>query len=148
MQRRALIVQAAGAVLLTGCGPQGERHAAALTLSESVVAQRARQTRRFDTTDETLLLQASVGVLQDMGYIIEETRQSFGVVVGSKATPRRIRAQILIRALPDGKSSTARATFQIVGSGLAGLETLDDPLLYQQFFDKLAQSVFLTAHDI
>ncbi len=119
-----------------------------MTVTDSVVAHRARQTRRFDTTDETLLLQASVGVLQDLGYVIEETRSAFGVVVGSKATPRRIRAQILVQGVPDGKSSMARATFQAASNGVAGLETLDDPLLYQQFFDRLSQSVFLTAHEI
>ncbi len=147
MQRRVLILAAGCAALLVGC-QHTEQEAAALTVTDSVVAHRARQTRRFDTTDETLLLQASVGVLQDLGYVIEETRSAFGVVVGSKATPRRIRAQILVQGVPDGKSSMARATFQAASNGVAGLETLDDPLLYQQFFDRLSQSVFLTAHEI
>lgn len=147
MQRRAFIALAAFAAPGLGCA-QTERQAAALTVTDSVIARRARQTRRFDTTDVTALLQASVGVLQDLGYVIEESQVAFGVVVGSKATPRRIRVQILVQAAPDGRSSLARVTFQVASTGIAGLETLDDPLLYQQFFEKLSQSVFLTAHDI
>ena len=147
MRRRAFIITGPYLLLTFGC-TDAARQTAALTVTDSAVAQRNRQTRRFDTTDLALLLQAGIGVLQDLGYVIDESRSAIGVVVGSKSTPRRIRAQILIRPSPDGKSSVARATFQIVSNGLAGLETLDDPALYQQFFEKLSQSVFLTAHDI
>jgi hypothetical protein len=45
-----------------------------------------------------------------------------------------------------------RATFQRVvyrpGAMLALGDTLDDPLLYQGFFERVAQSAFLTAHEI
>lgn len=67
------------------------------------------QSRRFDTVNTRLLLQSSIGVLQDMGYVVTESREEFGVVVGSKATP--VRVQIAIRRLPNQPSSIARATF-------------------------------------
>jgi hypothetical protein len=45
-----------------------------------------------------------------------------------------------------------RATFQRYrprpGAMLAVGETLDDPLLYQGFFERVAQSAFLTAQEI
>ncbi|CAH2600931.1 protein of unknown function [Rhodovastum atsumiense] len=34
------------------------------------------------------------------------------------------------------------------GAMLALGDTLDDPALYQGFFERIAQSVFLTAHEI
>ncbi|MCA3376119.1 MAG: hypothetical protein INF64_03230 [Roseomonas sp.] len=135
----------------TGCGPQGERHAAALAPTESVSNLRAIQSRRFDTVNTRLLMQASIGVLQDMGYTVTESREEFGVVVGSKATPIPVRVQIVIRRVPDQASSIARATFQFpTPPQVANFmpETRTDALLYREFFDKLSQSVFLTAHDI
>jgi hypothetical protein len=134
-----------------GCGPQGERHAAALAPTESVANLRAIQSRRFDTVNTRLLMQASIGVLQDMGYTVTESREEFGVVVGSKATPVPVRVQIVIRRQPDQGSSIARATFQFpTPPQVANFmpETRTDVLLYREFFDKLSQSVFLTAHDI
>jgi hypothetical protein len=113
--------------------------------------QRAAQSRRFDTIDDQLLLQASVGVLQDLGYGIEESRSDLGMVVGSKATPNPIRVQIVVRPAPDQRSSIARVTFQFRHDTHGGFRQdgmVDDALLYQRFFDRLAQSVFLTAHDV
>jgi hypothetical protein len=75
---------AATAAMMAGCRTREDLHAEALTPPASVVAQRALQTRRFDTRDETALLQAAVGVLQDLGFTIEETRPQSGLVVGSK----------------------------------------------------------------
>jgi hypothetical protein len=134
-----------------GCAPQGERHAAALAPTESVTNLRAIQSRRFDTANTRLLMQASIGVLQDMGYTVTESREEFGVVVGSKATPVPVRVQIVIRRLPDQTASVARATFQFpMAPQMAGFmpETRTDVQLYREFFEKLSQSVFLTAHDI
>jgi len=134
-----------------GCGPQGERHAAGLTPQDLVTNLRMLQSRRFDTVNTRLLLQSSIGVLQDMGYVVTESREEFGVVVGSKATPVPVRVQIAIRRLPNQPSSIARATFQFQTSPQFAdfmSEKQTDALLYRDFFDKLSQSVFLTAHDI
>lgn len=143
----ALLIALAG----VGCGPQGERHAAALAQNEPVTNLRNLQSRRFDTANTRLLMQASIGVLQDMGYTIAESREEFGVIVGSKATPVPVRVQIVVRRAPDQQSSIARATFQFpTAPQRAGFmpETRTDAQLYREFFDKLSQSVFLTAHDI
>lgn len=66
-----------------GCGgPQVPR--AALELSPESLQNRQLQTRRFETEDERALLVVAAGLLQDMGYTIEESETKLGLIVGSK----------------------------------------------------------------
>jgi hypothetical protein len=53
-------------------------------LSESALQQRQLQTRRFDDIDEVTLLAASAGVLQDLGFNLDESETELGLVVASK----------------------------------------------------------------
>ena len=137
---------------LAGCAPTPEQQAAALAPTSAASAARARGTRRFDTPDTRAVLQSAVGVLQDLGFTIEETQAQQGVIVGSKASGSLVRTQIVLRPTVDRRATVVRATFQRMvhrpGAMLPFGETLDDPLLYQGFFEKLAQSMFLTAHEI
>jgi hypothetical protein len=48
------------------------------------LATRQVQTRSFDTDKEGDLLQAAAGLMQDMGYTIEESETDLGLIVGSK----------------------------------------------------------------
>ncbi|MGG5886686.1 hypothetical protein ACLF3G_06060 [Falsiroseomonas sp. HC035] len=129
--------------------PRPDQHAAALTPDLRAVARRQQQARRFDTLDETMLLQAAIGVLQDLGYTIQESQQAYGIVVGSRATPFPVRVQVVVQAAAaSGRGVLARASFQRVARGYAAGEMLDDPALYQRFFEALSQSAFLTAHEI
>ena len=185
MQRRRILRSGLLAPLagLSACQSREEIHANALTPASSVVSQRVLQTRRFDTRDDTLLLQAAVGVLQDLGFVIEESRSQAGLVTGTKmrdATEagqvagqlllvllaaaarsqhrvvmdrdQTIRAQVVVRSAPDRSGMLARATFQRVVRNTDGqvsrLETIEDAELYRGFFDQLAQSSFLTSHEI
>lgn len=139
-------------LFLLGCAPTAEQQAAAFAPSVSAVSARARQSRHFDTVDRGLMLQSAIGALQDLGFTIEESQADTGVIVGSRLGHGRIRAQVTIRALPDASGTAVRATFQRIvprpGAMLALGETLDDPALYQSFFERVAQSAFLTAHEI
>jgi hypothetical protein len=150
MHRRGLL--ALLMVGIGGCAPTAQQQAAALTRSESATSARIRQSRRFDTPDQPLMLGAVVGVLQDLGFMIGETQVEHGVVVGSKLAGARIHAQVTLRATADHSATIVRAMFQRVvprpGAMLASGEVLNDPGLYQGFFEKLGQSVFLTAHEI
>lgn len=138
---------------LGGClASTADQQAAALSPQASAIALRSRQSRRFDTIDQTLMMQAILGALQDLGFTIEESQAASGVVVGSRLTGARIRAQVTSRQVPNQTATVVRATFQRMlpraGAMLAGGETLDDPALYQGFFERVAQSAFLTAHEI
>jgi hypothetical protein len=145
----------------------------ALKLSRESLEQRQLQTRAFDTPDETLLLQASAGVLQDLGFTLDESETELGVIVASKDrsaveagqiamallfgvyTPidknQKIRASLVTRPLAPERSAV-RVTFQRMvwndQGQISKAEFVDDVSIYQEFFDKLGQSVFLTGHSI
>ena len=160
---------------LSGCVNQMAREA--LTLQPEALEQRRIQTRRFDTQSEHELLTASLEVLQDLGFSVDETEPDLGLIVASKNrdasstgemigafiigaagdsqvtynVEQRIRASVVTRSL--GKSGTSvRVTFQrIVWNNLGEIsinESIEEPKLYQEFFAKLSNSVFLTAFDI
>jgi len=169
---------------LAAC-PQGnaaQEQKAALTLSGDSMALRQAQTRRFDTGDEKMILVASSGVLQDLGFTLEESSAGTGLIVasknrdavesgqvagqlvlaalitalGGKADPvweRDQRIRISVSTRPTGPKAVAvRVTFQRViwntKNQITRVESIEDPTIYQEFFDKLAQSVFLEANAI
>lgn len=148
----------------------------AFTLSEPTLQIRERSTRRFDTTDELMLLRASAALLQDLGFTIEESELPLGLIVATKDRSavegrqvagkvamlllfrknvaidkqQQFRASLVTR--PFGNQVIVRVTFQRVvwdeNGRISKLERLDVPTDYQEFFDKLARSVFLEAHKI
>jgi hypothetical protein len=163
------------ASFLSGCVNQMAREA--LTLQPEALEQRRIQTRRFETQSEHELLTASLEVLQDLGFSVDETEPDLGLIVASKNrdasstgemigafiigaagdtqvsynVEQRIRASVVTRGL--GKSGTSvRVTFQrIVWNNLGEIstnESIEEPKLYQEFFAKLSNSVFFTAFDI
>lgn len=138
--------------LAPGCAPSADRQAAAMTPTHAATAERSLQTRRYDTNDRALIMQATIGVLQDLGFTIEETQAQYGVIVASKLAGSRIRAQVVLHAATEGQAISVRANFQRVGfapgASIAHGDTIADPYIYQGFFEKLSQSVFLTAHEI
>ncbi len=170
---------------LGGCGPNtAQRQIDALSLPSADLGQRQRQTRHFATSDEALVLSSAIGVLQDLGFIIEESASGVGMLVAAKdrdATEaqqvagqmfaaalasaltgvnqraewdhnQKIRIALITKKSNEKTGLIVRATFQRVVISSLGrvskVETLDDPLLYQEFFEKLSQSLFLEANQI
>lgn len=152
MRRRTFVGLGLSTLAVAGCAATPEQQVAALSPTGGAVDARARQSRRFDTADRGAMLQAVLGALQDLGFGIDESNADAGIVVGSKTAGARIRAQVSVRSIPDQTQTVIRATFQRYqprpGAMLSVGETLDDPLIYQGFFERVAQSAFLTAHEI
>jgi hypothetical protein len=137
---------------LAGCAPTAEQQAAALAPSGAIGSTRARQSRRFETSDKVLMLRAAIATLQDLGFTIDESQAEYGIIVGSKIAGGRVRAEIVLSPVEHQQAIIARVTFQAIvprpGAMLARGQELDDAALYRDFFENLAQSVFLTAHEI
>ena len=166
-------------VLTFAIGCQATPPKRSFQLSGPALQERQLQTRRFDDITEEKLLAASAGVLQDLGFILDESETELGLVVASKrrsvhrsATAsiaklleiftdieipldkeQRIRASLVSWPDSDNESSYfVRVTFQRIvwntENDISRREALNDPRLYQRFFDQLSKSVFLEAHTI
>lgn len=55
-----------------------------LRLTPETTAKRHSQMRILDTDDEAMVLVAIVAVLQDIGFLIDESEAQLGLIVGSK----------------------------------------------------------------
>ena len=53
-------------------------------LDENYLARRQMETARFETNDETTILTASAGVLQDLGFTLDETETKLGLITAYK----------------------------------------------------------------
>lgn len=190
MMGRGAARQLAAAALLTGvlaaCVDQIPREA--LELSPESLQRRQTQTRVFDTADEARMLAAAGGVLQDLGFNIDESETDLGVIVSSKRRDAMQSDQVIrsvlatlagatltfglywgasdpiddvqeIRAslvtVPSGESGgqmAVRITFHRIvwntDGDVSRREAIDEPLIYQEFFDALSRSLFLEAQRI
>lgn len=173
--RNVLLMATVGFGLLA-CAPQIPKEA--LMLKPESMQNRQMQTRRFATTDEGHLLNASTALLQDMGFTLEEVNAPLGVLVASKmrdATTagnvtlavvatlltrqpvaydkeQKMRVSVVTKQLPSGKEMSVRVTFQRIVFNTQGQittsEAVIEPEAYQEFFSKLSKSVFLEANQI
>lgn len=173
---KGIILLFVSTIILFGCAQKIPKEALALT-SESLKL-RHLQTRRFDSKDEKALLAAGAGVLQDLGFTLDESETKLGVIVASKdrsaveteqvisaillaflGVPvpidrtQKIRASLITRpAETDEESTVVRVTFQrIVWRDqriISKTEPLNEPEFYQEFFDRLSKAVFLNAHEL
>jgi hypothetical protein len=77
----ALLLVIAIATALGGCVTTATD---ALLLKHESTALRELQTRRFETTDEPMMLQASAALLQDLGFSLDNSESEVGLLVASK----------------------------------------------------------------
>jgi hypothetical protein len=165
--------------LLAGCASTVPEDA--LRLSPETLELRQLQTRRFDGTSENEILAAAAGVLQDLGFVLDESETALGLIVASKRRTARDARQIaaaavlelllgwdlatdeqqMIRASLVTRPASApaadggflvRITFQRLvrdeDERVSRRERLEEPELYQGFFERLSTSVFLEAQEI
>ncbi len=186
------------ALIVAGCGSRLPKHV--LRLTPDTLQNRVLQTRKYEGVSEADLLSASTGVIQDLGFIIDESETNLGLMVGSKnrdappdATQRtwqvlatttslflavivavvtkgeagedvvyvppvddyqKLWASIVIRPTSEDSDKThyVRVTFQRIVWDTEGkidrMQSLNEPEMYQKFFDLLSKSVFLEGQKI
>ena len=134
------VALAAACAALGGCAATASQREV-LAVNESQVAQRAYQTRAFDTTSTEQTLRAVISTLQDFGFIIDRADAALGVVSATKLDGYQMRMTVTVR--PRGTTQVlvrANAQFQI--------KAVTDPKPYQNFFAALERSLFLKAHEV
>ncbi len=82
---------------ITGCTTMIPKKV--LALEEQSLEWRTMQSRKFDTNDEMKILTACAGLLQDLGFTLEESESKLGLVVGSKDRSAVEAGQVLGSAL-------------------------------------------------
>jgi len=161
------------------CGCVGGIPKGALSLSPQTLEWRMLQSRRFESKDEKKILQACAALLQDLGFSLEESETSLGVIVANKDRSaveggqviaafflatlvggpavydqnQKFRASIVTRPFGENEDQiVVRVTFQRRVWNNQGQITkrqrINDPKMYQEFFEKLSKSIFLTANEI
>lgn len=180
---------ALGVLFVAGCETLPDN---AMALSPDSLQQRQLQTRRVEGIDEKALLAASTGVLQDLGFNIDEAETRLGVIVASKKrsaidtadiitssletlavdmvfafvfgdderegevhfdVTQKIRISVVTRPALDSSghprkdAQVIRVTIQRLvwddEGDLTREESIEDPKVYQKFFDRLSKSIFL-----
>ncbi len=122
--------------LITACASTKDN---VLGTSHSQVALRNFQARAFDTTDKAMVLRSVIATMQDLGFIVSQADESLGMVSGMSYISR---SKLTVTTRIKGKQVIVRANAQI------GLEAVENPLPYQNFFEALSKSLFLTAHEV
>jgi hypothetical protein len=184
-------------LLAAGCSTVPDQ---SMELSPESLKLRQLQTRRIEGIEENALLAASAGVLQDLGFNIDESETRLGVIVASKDrsaldlgdaaedllvdslveaaldamfsalfgdhfdddddgedivydVTQKIRISVVTRPALDS-SGQRRQDAQVIRitiqrlvwdseGELSHTESIEDPKVYQKFFDRLSKSIFL-----
>jgi len=125
-------------LMVCACAPPTRQ---VLETQESEVRLRSIQSRIFETTDTNKTLRAVIAALQDLGFVVDKANASLGVVSATKLSGYVLRITVSVR--PRGESQVlVRANAQY------NIQAVEDPESYQRFFDALAQSMFLAAHQL
>jgi len=170
MQARAAV-----ALLLAGC-VQISKPREPFAIPPAAAAERVMQSRRYDTRDEVQVLRACGALLMDLGFTVDKSDESLGVLVASKDRSavevgqvvlaiflsalagtdipydrhQKMRASVITH--PSGqKSIVVRVTFQRIvwnsHNQVSRREQMNRPEYYQEFYAKLSKALFLEAHD-
>src|ERR1700741_1548387 len=94
---RSVAGLAIGVVL--GCAACSTIPTDALSLPPDSLAHRQLQSRKFEGTNEKAILAASAGVLQDLGFNLDESETQLGLVVASKERSAYSASQITMAVI-------------------------------------------------
>ena len=139
MSLRHIFLVGAFATALTACQTDSKQQI--LATSQSAVQLRSYQARAFDTTDRAKTLRTVIATLQDLGFVIDKADATLGTVTATKLNKYQLRMTVTVRER--GTTQTlvrANAQYNVVA--------VEDAGPYQQFFDALQKSMFLTAHQV
>jgi len=106
---------------------------------ESQLQRRAYQSRSFETADKEKVLRGVITTLQDLRFVIDKADLMLGTVSGTRFDMYTTKISVSVR--PKGNDRVlVRANVQV------GLNPVEDPKTYQDFYAALEKSLFLTAH--
>ena len=126
-------------LFLSGCVTTTE---SALDAQQSQVKVRSIQTRAFDTTDKAKMLKVVISTLQDLDFVLDKADLELGTVTGTKfVNNQALKMTVTVR--PRGE-----AQLLVRANAEYGIDPIDSPEAYQDFFASLEKSLFLSAHQV
>jgi hypothetical protein len=112
-----------------------------LAPTEEQTKLRSYQTRTFDVADKQVAMRGVIGVLQDLGFIIERANEPLGLVSAAKfAEPDYydvVGVTVIVRPLDSGQ-------MMVRANAIHNNRPVVDAEVYQRFFAALEKSLFLT----
>ena len=127
------------AALSSGCSAP-KPSANLLAPSEAQTKLRSIQSRTFEVSDRLVALRGVMGVLQDLGFVIERANEDLGLVTGAKfAEPNYldvVAITVTVRPQDDGKHL-------IRVNAIFNNKPIEDAEVYQAFFAALERSLFV-----
>jgi hypothetical protein len=126
-------------VSLAGCATPAVN---ALGSNESQVKLRSIQTRAFDTTDKKKMMQTVISTMQDLDFVIDKADLMLGSVTGTKFLGQAVVVMTVTVRSRGEKQLLVRANAQY------GINSVEDPSTYQDFFNSLEKAIFLTAQQV
>jgi len=128
MKKRAFLVCAC-TLLICACGPSIPKDA--LQLSPESLQNRQLQTRRFETSNNSTMLSAAAAVLQDLGFTMDESEFTLGILVASKrrdaTSAGQIVGSILVALLGGGSQPVDRDQLIRVSMVMREIAPSSDP---------------------
>ena len=136
---KRILVLALALVMLCAAGCASPAAEGLFDAGSSQLRLRQIQTRYFDTSDKQKTVEAVIATLQDLGFVIDKASLDLGSVTGTKLKGYTVR--MTVNVVPRGKNQmTVRAGAQY------NVTPIEDPVIYQDFFNALSKSLFLQAH--
>ncbi len=133
---RMRITLAVVVLLATGCAAAPQK--AIFDTDESQLELRSYQSRVFESTNEVDVMRDIIDTLQDLGFLVENADAGLGSVTGKRSRDGLVTLTVTVR--PRGEDAVlVRANAQ------RGDQRIDDPEVYQTFFNSLQQSSFISA---
>lgn len=134
---KKLIIVAVVFLIVSGCATTNQH--VLDSGDETQLQKRSYQSRIFETSDKEKVLRATISTLQDLGFLVDRADLTLGSVSGTKLAGHQVRITVSVR--PRGaERMLVRANAQF------NVTAVEDPKQYQNFFNSLEQSLFLTAH--
>jgi hypothetical protein len=126
--------------LISGCATTVQEHI--LDANESQLKLRSIQTRAFDTNDKEKIMRSIMATLQDLDFVITKADYDLGIVTATKFANNQVLKMTVIVREKDKNQLLVRVNAQY------GIRAVNSPEPYQDFFDALSKSIFLTAQQI
>jgi len=128
-------------VIFQACASSPQPSQDLLAPTEAQMKLRSIQTRTFDIQDPNQAMRGVLAALQDLGFIIERTNETLGLVTAAKfVEPNYL--DVMEVTITIRQKTEAQKMIRI--NAVFNNKPLEDSKVYQNFFASLERSLFIS----